>query len=288
MASGSQGCYLAGVKTDVVRPLPALPPFVSGDEDGRMLSPLMLKIDESAFIVGGILKRNRERLRKKHGDWLPWLKKHFGRSETTARRLMLHYDTCLAADPPRLLPYEPGEKSSTVEDLEPSTNVKFYTPAPFIEAARKVLGEIDLDPASDPVANEVVRAKKIYTEENSGLDDRNEWHGRVFCNPPYQGLTGKFARKLLQEYEADRTTTAIFLVTNQATRAAWFQDLAQAHCVCLVSVPITWWGPDAQAGAGPWGSVFIFLDDEANGGPEPDDFIEEFGRFGVVGMLGRR
>jgi hypothetical protein len=277
------------VKTALVRPLPTLPPFVSSDEDGRLLTTAMLTLDETAFIAGGILKRNRERLRSKHGEWLPWLKKHFGRSETTARRYMFYYDTCMTSDPPRLLPYRDDEdeepKPSTVEDLDQAiTNVEFYTPAVFVEAARKVLGEIDLDPGSNPEANEkVVRAKKIYTKDDSGLAPHNEWHGRVFCNPPYQGLTGKFARKLLAEYEAGRTTAAIFLVTNQGTRTRWFQDLAAGHCVCLVSVPVQWWGPDAQEGAGPWGSVFIFLDDED--GAEPDDFINEFDRFGAVGLL---
>jgi hypothetical protein len=216
------------VKTALVRPLPTLPPFVSSDEDGRLLTTAMLTLDETAFISGGILKRNRERLRSKHGEWLPWLKKHFGRSETTARRYMFYYDTCMTADPPRLLPYRDDEdeepKPSTVEDLDQAiTNVEFYTPAVFVEAARKVLGEIDLDPGSNPEANEkVVRAKKIYTKDNDGLAPHNEWHGRVFCNPPYQGLTGKFARKLLAEYEAGRTTAAIFLVTNQGTRTRWF------------------------------------------------------------------
>jgi len=259
-------------------PLPPLPAFVSGDEDAVSLKSLELTLDHTVFVAGGLLTRNWGRL--KHGEWLPWLKKGFGRSETTARRYMYHYETCLAADPPQLLPYHPGidERSSTVEDLVP--NVEFYTPAIFVEAARQILGGIDLDPASNAEANEkVIRAKKIFTKDDDGLADHNEWHGRVFCNPPYQGLTPKFARKLLAEYQAGRTKAAILLVTNQATRAEWFQDLLPGNPICLVAVPMKWWGPDGEASAGPWGSVFIYL------GPDYDDFMDEFSRFGSVGML---
>ena len=36
--------------------------------------------------------------------------------------------------------------------------------AKFLDAAREVLGEIDLDPASGTEANETVKAAKFYTE----------------------------------------------------------------------------------------------------------------------------
>lgn len=56
------------------------------------------------------------------------------------------------------------------------------TPPHIVEAAREVLGEIDLDPASSPLFNRVVRASRIYTREDDGL--QKPWHGRVFLNPP--------------------------------------------------------------------------------------------------------
>ena len=57
-----------------------------------------------------------------------------------------------------------------------------YTPAKYVEAVRYVLGEIDLDPASCEVANQIVNATLFYDIVTDGL--RKPWSGRVFVNPP--------------------------------------------------------------------------------------------------------
>lgn len=75
-----------------------------------------------------------------------------------------------------------------------SGNNEWYTPSEYIEAARAVMGEINLDPASSEIANKTVKADHIYTVEDNGLE--KPWFGNVWLNPPYASdLIGKFAEK---------------------------------------------------------------------------------------------
>lgn len=80
-----------------------------------------------------------------------------------------------------------------------SASVEHYTPAEIVERARRVLGVIDLDPASCEEANKVVQARAIYTREQNGL--RQSWcvceRAHVWLNPP----GGKLHRETLQPIE---------------------------------------------------------------------------------------
>jgi DNA N-6-adenine-methyltransferase (Dam) len=62
-------------------------------------------------------------------------------------------------------------------------NNEWFTPPQYIEAARRMLGEIDLDPASHSIAQQAVKAARFYTLQDDGL--AREWHGRIWLNPPY-------------------------------------------------------------------------------------------------------
>lgn len=61
---------------------------------------------------------------------------------------------------------------------------EFYTPAYVVDAARAVMGGIDLDPASCAAAQAVVRADSWCDKETDGIANSEHWSGRVWLNPP--------------------------------------------------------------------------------------------------------
>lgn len=60
---------------------------------------------------------------------------------------------------------------------------EWYTPIEYVEAARSVLGGIDLDPATSETAQQKIKAGKFFTLADDGL--KQEWQGRVWLNPPF-------------------------------------------------------------------------------------------------------
>lgn len=106
---------------------------------------------------------------------------------------------------------------------------EYYTPEFIIGAARRVMGEIDLDPASSSEANKRVKTLWFFDQNNDGL--MQEWRGRVWMNHPFGRLTNKpWVAKLAAEYASGRVTEAV-CITFAATSEKWFQPLIkQPQC----------------------------------------------------------
>lgn len=160
---------------------------------------------------------------------------------------------------------------------------EWYTPAKYIEAARRVMGGIDLDPASCVQANKVVQATHYYTEDQNGLMHR--WHGRVWCNPPYGRARGSrngksishqqaFAEKLQREYATGAIEQAILLSLGNPN-STWFQPLLNfTTCFHLGHLHFT--RPNGTTGDFGFPLAFVYL------GPHEGRFAEVFSRFGRI------
>jgi AAA domain/DNA N-6-adenine-methyltransferase (Dam) len=162
-----------------------------------------------------------------------------------------------------------GHTLETVQ-YEPDKD-SWYTPAPVIDAAREVLGRIDLDPASCAAANEVVGADRYFTVDVDGLTQ--PWAGNVFLNPPYSE-PGKFTNRVLDEYEAGNVTASV-VVTNDQTDAAWYHRLLDgAAAWCHVSGRLKFWHPGKYSKSPRQGQTIFYL------GSDPPRFKTVFGAFG--------
>lgn len=238
-----------------------------------------------AFQCGGRLAQKKAALL--HGSWLPWLKDNADvlgfESERTAQRLIGFWEanTTPASD---LLTIEPQEALRISRKLWGHSNTiatkhtgdpESYTPGQYIEAARLVMGEIDLDPASNDLAQETVQALKWYDEENNGL--LQPWHGRVFLNPPYSYPSVEyFVLKLLEEYEAARVSAAILLTNDNSDTKWWHAAARAAGGVCHTLGRINFYKSDGEITQPTNGQSFFYFGDDSK------RFHEIFSEFGLI------
>lgn len=152
---------------------------------------------------------------------------------------------------------------------------EWYTPDEHMELARRVLGHIDLDPASSEIANQRVKAERFFTIDDDGLIQH--WHGRVWMNPPYaQPAIARFAEKLVTEWKAGRIEAAIAL-THNYTDTAWFQLMAHsASALCFTRGRVRFVSPIGELAAPTQGQTFHYF------GSDVDLFLEVFGKIGLV------
>ena len=174
----------------------------------------------------------------------------------------------------------------TTASLEkPTKSNEWYTPSLYIEAARKVLGCIDLDPASCALANETVKATRYFTKMDDGL--AQAWSGKTWLNPPYslegtprgmvsprESIVKLWIQRLIAEYKGGHVSEAI-LLTKADPKQRWFQPLWE-FLICFVPGKILFNRPDAPPEGHMFGSCLIYL------GPNEERFIEVFSELGNV------
>lgn len=161
--------------------------------------------------------------------------------------------------------------------LQSSASNEWFTPAEYLDAARELMGIIDLDPASNALANEVVQAKRYYSIDDDGL--QSDWSGRVWLNPPYGFQDGRsnqeiWTQRLIQQYTDGITEEAVLLV-NANTEAKWFQPLYK-YLICLTNHRIRFYNHSGESSQPTQGNAFVYF------GPRRQRFIEIFKRFGTV------
>jgi phage N-6-adenine-methyltransferase len=157
-----------------------------------------------------------------------------------------------------------------------SNSDSWYTPAPIIEAARKVLGCIDLDPASAAEPQKWIKAEKFYTIEEDSL--KKVWTGKVWLNPPFN-QSAKFVNKLTSCYKAGYIKEGILLV-KCVPAYNWFQPLKK-YPMIVTDKRVSFWRAENQPGTSKMDTAISLVYFPAY--PEKINFFHEvFSQFGDI------
>lgn len=152
--------------------------------------------------------------------------------------------------------------------------VEWYTPPEYIEIARSVLGKIDLDPASNALAQTWIKAGKFFTVEDDGL--KQQWFGRVWCNPPYGRTVNLWLEKANTQYQSGNTQETILLLNR--TGAAWYKKLKKnVNAICEAEKRIAFLDATSKRKKSPSHyNDFLYL------GSNVELFREKYGKWGEV------
>jgi len=155
-----------------------------------------------------------------------------------------------------------------------SGNFEWYTPIELVNAARDVMGSIDLDPSSSETANKQIQATRFYSED--GLN--KPWFGNIWMNHPFSRTNNPlWIKHLVAVYESGILKgKQACCITFAATSEKWFRSLLN-YPQCFIHGRTNYYLPNGKKKTGVTkGSVITYL------GHNNDGFKRVFSRFGTV------
>ena len=165
-------------------------------------------------------------------------------------------------------------KLASREVLTSSETNEWYTPPGYVDLARSVMDGVDLDPASNAVAQQWIQAVCHYTVADNGL--LKPWFGCVWLNPPYGGQVSLWIEKAIDEYDQGNIQQGIILV-KPAVGSSWYQQLSSRYPRCEPHKRIKFIDVDGKQQSSPvHGNVFFYL------GEELGRFKDVFSAIGTV------
>lgn len=131
----------------------------------------------------------------------------------------------------------------------------WVTPTHIIAKARKVMGSIDLDPATKAAVNKrTVKATRIFTPKDDGLSQ--DWTGNVWLNPPFGKVEWPNEKGEIKEFSSQAVWSSyalrqwgkgkpanMIMLFNAATSQVWFRPL-YAHLICFPHSRLSFLHPD--------------------------------------------
>ncbi len=134
----------------------------------------------------------------------------------------------------------------------------YFTPPEYIEKAREAMGDIDLDAASHPLANRTHKIPDYFHTGRSAF--HNDWHGRVWLNPPY-GNNAPWFERILQFVESGEVEQLCMLSPMWAFQTQLARPVMELTSgLILLSPTPRFWGnknPDKVGSNQPHGIIYI-------------------------------
>lgn len=158
-------------------------------------------------------------------------------------------------------------------------SLDYYTPRYVTDAAREVMGGIDLDPASCDMAQAWIGAGQYFTIADNGLSQ--PWGGRVWLNPPYSYTDGRsnqdlWSERLVTEYLQGNVVEGVLLV-KAALGYKWFERLWDQWPVCFMRDRLSFVLPDGtDDGQSKQATAIFYI------GGNVAKFVDVFRKFGRV------
>lgn len=159
-------------------------------------------------------------------------------------------------------------------------SVEWYTPPAYVEAAREVMGSIDLDPASCAEANKGVGATLYFDEADDGLT--LDWGGNVFLNPPggknaNGSLVNQFWIRFVDEIGNGHCTQGVWIGYSleqlQTIQRVSSISPIMGDAICIPNRRIAFIG---KGGSPTHANYITYI------GPHVETFAGVFGQFGQV------
>lgn len=152
----------------------------------------------------------------------------------------------------------------------------WFTPSQYVEAARSVLGRIDLDPFSSAEANLTVGARHYFTEADDAFT--KVWAaGTVWMNPPYGRAFRASIEKFVNEFTSGHFRAGIVLCNNATETRAGQLLFKTASAVAFPDHRISFTNVDGKKVSGNTrGQMFAYF------GPKVALFRKVFSQFGSV------
>ncbi len=170
-----------------------------------------------------------------------------------------------------------------------SRSDEWGTPSDIIERSRRVLGSIELDPASSAEFNRTVKAEQFLTKEDNALIC--DWGNprTIFLNPPGGKLKNRsipalFWTRLMQQRMSPGFDHAIFLGFSleqlQTTQTCAPSIISGNFAYCVPRKRVSFVHADGTPGPAPTHSnIIVYVDGSVD---NREAFAREFGTLGDV------